>query len=88
MMVKSNLKIEVNDEIVNNYRTITITVTVKARVREFILTDQLTTQGVIKPFEASLQQAVRETVDSYLFPATPPSGRSSLARKTGERAGS
>lgn len=61
---KENLKIEVHEATAGEVRT--ITVTIEALAKDFLLPDLLSQRGAVGPFEVTLKQAVREATERYL----------------------
>jgi hypothetical protein len=61
---KENLRIEVIQSTADDLRS--ITVTIAAPAKDFLLPDLLSQRGAVSPFEATLKQAVREATERYL----------------------
>ena len=61
---KESLKIEVAQSTEADARTVTITLT--AAAKDFMLPDLLSQRGVIEAFDLTLKRTVRETTEKYL----------------------
>lgn len=61
---KESLKIEVEQSTDADARTVIVTLTAPAKA--FLLPDLLSDRGAIKPYEATLKEAVRTATEGYL----------------------
>ena len=61
---KESLKIEVEQATADDVRTVTVTITAPAK--DFLLPDLLSQRGAVRPFEAILKESVRGTTEAYL----------------------
>lgn len=61
---KENLKIEVTQSTDGDVRTIAVTITAPAK--DFLLPDLLSDRGAVRPYEATLKEAVKAATEGYL----------------------